>query len=230
MIFDLQGKRRRVVQVTYLMLAILMGAGLILFGVGTGSGFGGLWDAITGKGSDSGANVNSAVTKRINGDQKALQLNPSNQAALADLIRSHYQLATDDADANTGQFGTQGKQELAKADAAWQRYVAVVKTPSDSLAGLMIQAYGQGGLNKPVDAEKAAEIIAAARPSAQAYLTLMSFATQAGDTRTANLAGQKALQLAPKAQKKLVQQQIAAAKAQAITSSATTGTTTGSGG
>src|SRR4051795_1963417 len=149
MLFDLQGKRRRLVQGTYLVLAILMGGGLILFGVGSGSISGGLFDAITGNDSNSGGAVNSTVSKRIKKDQKALTINPKNQAALADLVRSHYQLATDDADANTGAFGPEGKVELGKADAAWQRYIKVSKTPDDSLASLMLQAYGQGALNKP---------------------------------------------------------------------------------
>src|SRR3954454_23661995 len=112
MLFDLQGKRKRVVQVTYLGLAVLMGAGLVFFGVGSGSVSGGLFDAITGKDSNSSSN-NSAVNSRIKHDQNALKLNPKNQTALADLVRAHYQLATDDADPNTGAFGTHGKQELA---------------------------------------------------------------------------------------------------------------------
>jgi hypothetical protein len=215
MIFDLQGKRRRLVQATYLILAVLMGGGLVLFGVGSGSISGGLFDAITGKNSNSGGSVNSTTNNRIKKDTKALQVNPKNQAALADLIRSYYQLATDDADANTGAFGAQGKAQLQKADAAWKRYVDVSPKPDDSLASLMLQAYGQGALNKPADAATAAEFIANARPSAQAYLTLMTYATQAGQTRKATLAGQKAIDLAPKAQKKLVKQQVDAAKASA---------------
>jgi hypothetical protein len=227
MIFDLQGKRRRLVQGTYLVLAILMGGGLILFGVGSGNISGGLFDAITGKGSNSGSAANSAVNARIKRAEKALQLNPNNQAALEDLVRSHYQLATDDADVNTGAFGATGKQELAKASAAWQRYVQVADKPSDSLASLMLQAYGQGGLNKPADAAKAAELIANARPSAQAYLTLTTYAAQAGNTRLAKLAGQKAIDLAPKNQKKLVRQQVTAATAQAGASSQGQSTSTG---
>src|SRR3954454_10728389 len=103
MLFDLQGKRRRLVQGTYLLLAVLMGGGLVLFGVGSGSVSGGLFDAITGKDSNSPSN-NSAVTSRIKRDEKALKLNPKSQAALADLVRAHYQLATNDADPNTGAF------------------------------------------------------------------------------------------------------------------------------
>src|SRR4051812_107981 len=105
MIFDLQGKRRRLVQATYLILAILMGGGLVLFGVGSGDISGGLFDAITGKDSNSNSAANSTVNKRIKRDLDTLKLKANNEPALADLVRSHYQLATDDADANTGQFG-----------------------------------------------------------------------------------------------------------------------------
>src|SRR5204863_1179461 len=100
MLFDLQGKRRRMVQATYLVLAVLMGGGLVLFGIGSGNISGGLFDAITGKNSNSGAG-NSGVSKRITADQKALTVNPKNTTALADLIRSHYQLATNDSDQQT---------------------------------------------------------------------------------------------------------------------------------
>jgi hypothetical protein len=214
MLFDLQGKRRRLVQATYLILAILLGGGLVLFGVGSGNISGGLFDAITGKDSNSNSSINSAVSNRIKRDQQALKLNPKNQTALADLVRSHYQLATDDADPNTGAFGTKGKEELQQAANAWQRYVTVADKPSDSLASLMLQAYSEGGLNKPDQAAKAAELIANARPSAQAYLTLTIYAAKAGNTRLAKLAGLKAVDLAPKSQKNAVKKQVAIAEAQ----------------
>jgi tetratricopeptide (TPR) repeat protein len=191
-----------------------MGGGLVLFGIGSGDGNGGLFDAITGNGSSGNGSANSAVNKRIKADEKAVALNPKNTTALEDLIRSHYQLATDDADPNTGAFGTTGKQELAKAGNAWQRYIKVAKKPDDSLAGLMLQAYGQGGLEKAAEAAQAAEFVANARPSPVAYLQLAHYASQAGQKRKADLAGLKAIDLAPKSQKKLVKQQVAAAKAQ----------------
>ena len=53
MLFDLRGRgRRRTVQTIYLTLAVLMGGGLVLFGIG-GSVSGGLFDAVglTGGGS-----------------------------------------------------------------------------------------------------------------------------------------------------------------------------------
>jgi len=214
MLFDLQGKRRRLVQATYLILAVLMGGGLVLFGVGSGDISGGLFDAITGKSSNSSSATNSAVSKRIKRDEATLKLNPKNETALADLVRSHYQLATDDADANTGAFGSHGKAELQKASTAWDRYLATANKPSDSLASLMLQAYAEGALNKADKAAQAAELIANARPSAQAYLTLTAYAAKAGQTRKAELAGLKAVDLAPKAQKKLVKKQVAIARAQ----------------
>jgi hypothetical protein len=230
MLFDLQGKRRRAVQATYLILAVLMGGGLVLFGVGSGNISGGLFDAITGKDSNSSSGINSAVNNRIKRDQKALRLNPNNQAALADLVRSHYQLATDDADANTGAFGSKGKQELTQASTAWKKYVSLVDKPSDSLASLMMQAYGAGALNKPADAAQAAEIVAAARPNAQTYLALTTYAALAGDTRTANLAGQKAVALAPKSQRKLVRKEVNQVKINgAFQAKAKSGTSTSGG-
>jgi hypothetical protein len=231
MLFDLQGKRKRVVQVTYLGLAILMGAGLVLFGVGSGGGFGGLFDAITGNNSNGGGSSNSVISSRIQKDEKALTLNPQNKAALVDLIRSHYQLATDDQDANTGAFGTQGKADLRGASSAWQRYLKVANKPDDSLASLMLQAYGQGALDQPANAAAAAEIVAAARPSASTYLALATYAARAGDTRKAQLAGQKAVALAPKSERKIVQQQVNAAKVNGAFQSkgASTSTTTTGG-
>jgi hypothetical protein len=80
----------------------------------------------------------------------------------------------------------------------------------------MLQAYGQGGLNKAADAATTAELIANVRPSAQAYLTLTTYAAKAGQTRKAKLAGLKAIDLAPKGQKALVKKQVAIAQAQSV--------------
>lgn len=219
MLFDLQGKRRRLVQGTYLILAILMGGGLVLFGVGSGNVSGGLFDAITGKDSSGTSSNNSVVDKRIKSDQKALKLNPKDTVALASLVRAHYQLATDDADRNTSQFGDKGKVELQKAADAWERYLAAKpKKVDDSLAALMLNAYSDIGLKQPDGAATAAELVAQARPTAVAYLQLTQYAAKAGQTRKAELAGLKAIDLAPKGQKKQVKQAVAAAKASALSS------------
>ena len=55
MLFDLRGRgRRRTVQAIYLSLAILMGGGLVLFGIGSDQS-GGIVDAVVGEGSSGEA-------------------------------------------------------------------------------------------------------------------------------------------------------------------------------
>ena len=202
MLFDLKGRRRRVVQVTYLMLALLMGGGLVLFGIG-GSVSGGLLDAIKGQSTSS----NSIVQKRIDANEKKLETDPKNAAALKELARDWYQLANDEADPNTGQFTDTGKERLANADDAWQRYLGLdPKKPDPSLAALMVNVYAPTGLNKAAEGAEAAEIVTTAQPSAQAYLQLAQYAAQAGQDRKAGLAGQKAIELAPKNQRSTVKQ------------------------
>jgi len=201
-LFDLKGRRRRVIQGTYLFLAILMGGGLVLFGIG-GDVSGGLIDAIQGQ-SSSG---NSIVEDRIDENEKKVETNPKDAAALKELARDWYQLATQESDA-TGAFTDTGKERLAESDQAWQQYVDLdPKHPDASLASLMVNVYAPTALNKPAEGAEAAEIVATAQPkNAQAYLQLAQFAAQAGQDRKADLAGQKAIELAPKDQRSTVKQ------------------------
>jgi hypothetical protein len=67
--------------------------------------------------------------------------------------------------------------------------------------------YDVSALNQPKEAQKAASIIAEADNDAASYLRLVQYAALAGDTRTANLAAEKAVDLAPKADRKAVKQQ-----------------------
>src|SRR5947209_5381673 len=106
MLFDLKGKRRRAVQGVYLMLAILIGLGLIGFGVGS-SVNGGLSSIFSGgSGSNNG---NSIVQKQIDNANRVLQRNPNDLAALRAVVRGEYQLASANADPNTSVFNTKGK-------------------------------------------------------------------------------------------------------------------------
>jgi tetratricopeptide (TPR) repeat protein len=228
MLFDLKGKRRRFVQATYLTLAVLMGGGLVLFGIGGGTN-GGLLDAIKGGGGSSG---NSTLNKEIDQAQKRLAVNPSDAGALLTLTKNNYQLAAADADPNTGAFSDDGKKKLTKAASAWDRYLALSPAKIDDVAaGYMLLAYGQAGLNQPDKAKKAAEIVSEAHPSSNAYIQVVFYASLAGDTRTAKLAGQKALQLAPKGQRSSVKTLIKQAEAVNTTSGSSGATgATGAGG
>jgi len=93
----------------------------------------------------------------------------------------------------------------------------------------MTQAYT--GLGDYGNAMKAALIVAAAQPSSAAYLRVIQYASLAKppDTRTVNLASQKALDLAPKGERSSVKKQIQQAKAAGVTSSSQTGTGTTGG-
>jgi hypothetical protein len=216
-LFDLKGRRRRVVQATYLMLAILMGGGLVFFGIG-GDVSGGLFDAF----SDRSSSGNSIVEDRIDENNEKLQTDPKNAAALKELSRDWYQLATQEADA-TGAFSDEGKERLAQSDVAWQRYLELdPKKPDPALAGLMINVYAPTALNKPAEGAEAAEIVTTAQPSAQAYLQLATYAAQAGQERKADLAGMKAIELAPKKQRSTVKQLVEQATQAAPPASTTT--------
>jgi hypothetical protein len=82
------------------------------------------------------------------------------------------------------------------------------KPPDPSLARVMLQVYGEFGLNQPGEAARAAEIVAEEDPSASTFLTLARYAAMAGDERKADLAGKRAIALAPKQQKDVVEKQV----------------------
>jgi hypothetical protein len=221
MLFDLKGKRRRVVQGTYLMLAILLGAGLVLFGIGSSTS-GGLGDLFSGGGGSNKGN--DVVQKKIDAAEKQLQVNPRNVAALGDAIRGHYQLATANADPNTGVFAKDARDDLQQAADEWQRYLATKPKKIDiGLGRVMVQAYsGLAQLSSGSQAaatrnwsgaSEASELIAGQQPKPANYIALVQYATLAGQTSKADLAGNKAISLAPKSQRKAVQQQVAQAKA-----------------
>jgi hypothetical protein len=208
MLFDLRGRRRRAVQVTYLMLALLMGGGLVLFGIG-GDVSGGLLDAFKGGGGSSG---DSALQDRVDKQKERLQANPRNQVVLQNLVRDYYSLATSKRESGSPGFPDDAKDDLREAGVYWKRYVDVAEKPNPDTAGYALQIYDVPALNRPKEAQRAAAILAEDANDAPSYLRLVSYAARAGDTRTADLATQKAVELAPKDQRKLIKQQAEALK------------------
>jgi hypothetical protein len=219
MLFDLRGRgRRRAVQGIYLGLAILMGGGLVLFGVG-GATSGGLLDAFK---ADSGSqNVSDVFKQRVDKAEKAVKAQPSNPRAWAELVRVRYQQAGtgDGFDQNQGVFTDKGKDELRQTEAAWNKYLSLTKKPDDTVASLMVQAFGQAGLNEPDKAVGAMEIIIDNREATgPMYVQLAALAYQAGQTRKAELASKKALQLTPKDDREQIKAQLQAARTAASAS------------
>ena len=99
MLFDLKGKRKRVVQVTYLGLAVLFGGSLVLFGTGS-SVSGGLIDAITGNNSNA---TTSVFQDQVDRTKKAVRADPKSEQAWLDLTRAEFNLAAspDGSDSST---------------------------------------------------------------------------------------------------------------------------------
>jgi hypothetical protein len=204
MLFDLRGRRRRVVQATYLTLAVLLGGGLVLFGIG-GDVSGGLFDAFSER---SGTSSDSQLEDRIDRFEERLAANPQDEAALKALVRDHFALANADLPSSAIEYPEEAQDDLRRSSAYWQRYLEVVDgEPDASLARLAITVYGQTALNQPKRAAQAMRIVAEDQNTSQAYLALVQLATAAGDERTADLAAQKAVDLAPEKRRKQIEKQ-----------------------
>ncbi len=221
MLFDLRGRgRRRTVQVVYLGLALLMGGGLVLLGVGGGTSGGGLLDAFT---NGSSAPDTGIFGERREAAEKRVQANRQDAPAWAALARARYQEASaaGGLDENTGLFTEEGKVQLRKADQAWQQYLKLEpKTVDPQVAVIMAQVYSPAGLDKPDQAVAAQEAVADAREDVGSYLQLAGYAYAANQTRKADLAGERAVALATKDQKEQIKAQVEGLKSQAAQAAA----------
>jgi hypothetical protein len=218
MLFDLRSAgRRRTVKVIYASLAILMGGGLVLFGIGS-SGTGGLFDALgLTDSSSSGGNVDDRIEKAEKSAARRARLNPTDAAAWAALARARYQLSLggDNFDQNNGAWTDKGKAKLRTAATAWEKYLALdPKHPDSNLATLMAKAFyssdaalnkqDQPSLNEPGKCIPAMQIIVRVRPSTATYFDLAACSYAAGSFNLAELARKKSIALAPSAQRESV--------------------------
>jgi hypothetical protein len=218
MLFDLRGRgRRRTVQVIYLSLALLMGGGLVLFGIGGGTN-GGLFDALGGGGGGSSANVDAVFQKRLDTYNQRLKANPNDTASLIGLTKLHSANASVGENYNQTQqaYTAKGLAELRQASAAWQRYLASKPAKPDAdTASRMVQAYGPLGLKQFDRAVSALEIVIASRKeTANLYAQLAILAAGAKQERKSTLAETKALELTPKARRKELKSAIDLQKSQ----------------
>jgi hypothetical protein len=218
MLFDLRGSgRRTTIKAVYLTLALLMGGGLVLFGIG-GDVSGGLVDALT-QSDGSLSSTDSRFRDRAQQAQREAEANPSDPAAWADLARARYQYASagDFFDQSAGTFTAEGRAQLTAAGAAWEKHLELAKSkPDDRVATLMVQAYSQAGLNDPKKAVAAQEIITEVRPKDSTFATLAVLAYQAGQTRKGDLATKEALALSDKADRNTLKSELEQAKQQAL--------------
>ena len=170
---------------------------------------------------DHGAQSGSTddTTKRLEERERAAtrraQADPENAALWAAVARARFNLAGvgDNLDQETGAYTATGQRWLRSAGDAWERHLEVADKPDDRVASLMVQAYG--ALGDGVKAVRAQEVVAEARNSAGTYATLAQLAYQAGQTRTGDLAADKALDLTEPDMRESLRGQLDAFKPQA---------------
>jgi hypothetical protein len=212
MLFDLRSRgRRRTVQTVYLGLALLMGGGLVLFGVGAGNGFGGILNAFTGGGS-SGAQK-QVVSSQEKAALQQTRLHPSDPAGWSALVQARWTSAGqgNNFDTATGTFTASGKNELTATTQAWQQYLKLTKHPDPTVTVLAARAYS--GLGDYANQASAWEIETIANPTeAKGFECLAASAYAAKQTRKGDLAAAKALSLVPKAQQLTIKQVLQQAK------------------
>jgi hypothetical protein len=121
-------------------------------------------------------------------------------------VRLNYQAASSQVPSGTAAIPDDARDELRRAGTYWERYVnATEGEPDPGLAKYALLVYDENGLNQPDKAKEAVRVLAADANDFQTYLLLVRYAAASGDTRTAQLAAQKAVDLAPKNQRKEVE-------------------------
>jgi hypothetical protein len=213
MLFDLRSRRRRgAVKVIYLCLALLMGGGLVLFGVGTGNGNGGLLNGLSGSGGGGGGN--SIAAQQVRSALKAVKADPRSASAWGSLVQAYWADANQSPNLNssTGVFSATGQRLLRDTTSAYQRYVSLARSPNPDVTVLGARAYVILR-NWPAAANAWEAVAAAERASPSPFECMALTAYAAGQTDKGNLAYQKAVSLFPKVSRFELTQQLKAAKA-----------------
>jgi tetratricopeptide (TPR) repeat protein len=210
MLFDLRsGKRRRVIQVVFGVLAFIFFISFVGFGIGSDAS-GGIFDAF-GLGS-SGSSSDPQFEQQIEDAEAQLEQDPKDEKALLELAQVRYQAGQFEleADPETGQAVlTEDAQVNFEASLdAWERYLDLEpRKPDPGVASFAAQAYVQVG-----DAEGAAEaqrIVAEDNPSAGTYGNLAFYLYAAGNIDEGDEAAEIAVAEAEPSQREQIRDQLA---------------------
>jgi hypothetical protein len=216
MLFDLRGRgRRRTVRVIYGGLALLIGAGLVFFGVGAGVGGGGLLNSLTGSEGSSSASFSAQIDKY----KKLTQKQPNNVYAWEQLTLAQLHEAGGEAYFANQRLTAKGRELFGQTAQSWNSYIALKPAkPNAQLALQMERVFGEEGLNEPAEVVKVLQIVIPTKtestPQYQAslYAALAEYAYKASNTRIGDLASAKAIALAPAAQRAQLKKQLAEIK------------------
>jgi hypothetical protein len=216
MLFDLSsGKRKRVVQVVYATLAILMGGSLVLFGIGSDAP-GGILDAV-GLGSNSDNASEVQYEDQINDAEDKLATDPQNPQALLNLARYHYLSANSQVSVSAEgavDIPPEAQSELEQSVDAWQRYVKTdPERPDASVAANATQAYVL--LNDAAGAAEAQQVVAGEQNSAPAYGQLAYYLYFDFQFEAADEAAAKAIELSEPSEREQTKKNLEAVEVQA---------------
>jgi hypothetical protein len=230
MLFDLRSRgRRRTVQVVYGFLAVLIGGGLVFFGIGGGAGSTGLLTQLEnqGTGSPTGIKIDETAVEMAD---RAVKRDPTSTAAWDRYARAVLTLADTNYVSSKSGFTRAGAKELAVLEHAWYRYLALNPTkPDETLAADVASAFGPSGIQEWAVAESGQEVVAEDDNSADEYYTLAAYAYFAHEPDRAQLAEARALALAPKSERKTITSDLAKVAAEASGSTGSSGATGTSG-
>ena len=211
MLFDLRGRgRRRTVQVIYVGLAIIFLLGFVGLGVGGGFGSGGIFSAFTNSEGTGGTSYSAQVAKY----KKLTAQQPNNVAAWEALLQAQLHEAGGEAFVTRTGVTSKGKELFAQISSSWKHYLALNPThPNVSLAKEVLEVFTEEGLNDPASAVQVLQIIVAAEPNSTHYYSFLAdYAYKSHNTRVGDLASEKAVSLAPAAQRERLKTELAALK------------------
>ena len=221
MLFDLRGPgRRRTVKVIYITLALLMGGGLVLFGIGGAA----LRRPVRRDHRQQRRRRHAAPTrfeKRGRGRREDASANPQDAARMGRArprpLPGRRRRATTST-RRTATYTAGGKRQLARAGDAWDKLPRA--RPEEARRprrqpdgpGLPGAQRARQGRRRPGDRHRG-------QPDAGASRTLAIYAYQAGQTRKGDLAAAKALDLATQGRARRSRASSTQAKQQAARSS-----------
>lgn len=216
MLFDTRGRRKNVIRVVYVILAVLMGGSLFLT-VGPFN-----LSEIVGTGG--GGDAADALHEQEERFEERLAKEPDNEGLLLNLTRARIGAgqAQTDTDPQTGRPGVpppEAQEDYDEAIESWNRYLKLAgDEPSPSGAVLVAQTYfglAEGGSVSFADVQEnleialsAQRIAAKAQPNAGSLSNLAIYEYFNGNFEEGDKAAKRALAGIPKAQAKEAKKQL----------------------
>lgn len=207
------------IQAIYLILAVVLVGGTVLFGVGTGL------PGLFGNNSNNASNVDleKQQAERIAQVETQLAANPKDQQALVTLASLQYSQAMAKMPENAMETTAEVNTGLRQVAATWDRYVETQPKKVDTaLANKMVGVFGPSALDQPNNWADVQGLVtqqtveeAESRgedPPINVYLQLLAAQTAADRTRQAKITEDRIRELTPKGQEKEVRDAIASAK------------------